>query len=72
VPYARENDKNFRFDNNTKIVFAIQEDIHQWRELLLANSITMQEVKTFDNYDYLRCDNEDPEGNVFQLQQRKK
>lgn len=68
--YATVNAKIFRYDNNTKIVFAIEDDIYQWRELLLANNIIMQEVKTFDNYDYLLCDGEDPEGNVFQLQQR--
>ena len=48
----------------------MEEDICQWRELLLANNISMQDVKTFDNYDYLLCNGEDPEGNVFQLQQR--
>lgn len=72
APYAAADDKDFKFDNNTKIVFATEEDIYHWRELLLANNIIMQEVKTFDNYDYLLCDGEDPEGNVFQLQQRKK
>lgn len=50
----------------------MEEGIYPWRELLLANKISMQEVKTFDNYDYFLCDGEDPDGNVFQIQQRKK
>jgi hypothetical protein len=31
----------------------------------------VKEITTFDNYDYWLCDGEDPEGNVFQLRQRK-
>jgi hypothetical protein len=31
----------------------------------------MQEVTTFDGYDFWLCDGKDPEGNVFQIKQRK-
>ncbi|RQO70076.1 lactoylglutathione lyase [Pedobacter sp. KBW06] len=62
----------FKFDNNTKVVFEVEEDIHQIREYLLREKVLMKEIKTFDNYDYLLCDGEDPEGNVFQIKQRKK
>jgi hypothetical protein len=31
----------------------------------------MQQIKTFENYDYWLCDGADPEGNIFQLKQRK-
>ncbi len=60
-----------KFDNNTKIVFEIEEDINEVRSRLLDKSVLLKEVKTFDNYNYWLCDGEDPEGNVFQLKQRK-
>jgi catechol-2,3-dioxygenase len=70
--YAENGQEPFKFDNNTKIVFEIDEDIHQTREKLLAQNVSLKEVKTFDNYDFWLCDGEDPEGNVFQLKQKKK
>jgi hypothetical protein len=64
----KEDDK---FCNNTKLVFEIDEDIYKVRESLLQKNVSMREVKQFDGYTYLLCDGEDPEGNVFQLQQKK-
>jgi predicted enzyme related to lactoylglutathione lyase len=58
-------------NSNAKIVFEINEDIHQLRTWLLSQGVVMREVKTFDNYRYFLCDGEDPEGNVFQLKQKK-
>ncbi|MFB6454102.1 VOC family protein [Chitinophaga sp. Hz27] len=60
-----------QFDNNTKIVFELEEDINIVREKLLALQVPMRDIKTFPNYDYWLCDGTDPEGNVFQLKQRK-
>lgn len=70
--YTQKGHEAIKFDNNTKIVFEIDEDIHQTRERLLAQNVLLREIKTFDNYDFWLCDGEDPEGNVFQLKQRKK
>ena len=61
----------YKFDNNTKIVFEIGEDINKVREELLNQNVFMKEIKTFDNYDYWLCDGQDPEGNILQLKQRK-
>ncbi|MBB6003386.1 VOC family protein [Arcicella rosea] len=69
--YLEENQEAFKFDNNTKIVFEVDEDLYTLREQLIAQQVTLGEVKTFDNYDYFFCDGEDPEGNVFQLKQQK-
>jgi catechol-2,3-dioxygenase len=69
--YLDENQVPFKFDNNTKIVFETAEDIHALREQLLNQQVQLKEVTTFDGYDYWLCDGEDPEGNVFQLRQRK-
>lgn len=69
--YIEPGQAPFKFDNNTKIQFETAEDIHAIRKTLLENNISIQEVKTFENYPYWICDGEDPEGNVFQLMQRK-
>ena len=60
-----------QWKSNAKIVFEINEDIHQLRTRLLSHGVVMREVKTFDNYSYFLCDGEDPEGNVFQLKKKK-
>lgn len=70
--YWDESKGAFKFDNNTKIVFEINEDIHKIRAVLLTQHVAMREVKTFEGYGYWLCDGEDPEGNVFQLKQQKK
>lgn len=69
--YLEPGQAPFQFDNNTKIQFETAEDIHTLRKTLVNYKIVMQEVKTFENYPYWICDGEDPEGNVFQLMQRK-
>ncbi|OKS87726.1 VOC family protein [Mucilaginibacter polytrichastri] len=61
----------FKFDNNAKLVFEIEEDLNKVRTHLIDQNVAMREIKTFDNYAYWLCDGEDPEGNVFQLKQRK-
>lgn len=66
-----KEDKPFKFDSNCKLVFDISEDLKAERSRLIAAGVNMRELKTFDNYDYWVCDGEDPEGNVFQLRQRK-
>lgn len=69
--YWNESKGLFKFDNNTKIVFEIDEDLIKVREYLVKQNVAMREIKTFDDYAYWLCDGEDPEGNVFQLKQRK-
>lgn len=67
-----ENDvEGFKVDNNTKIIFEIEDDIYQIRKKLMDKNVPLQEIKKFENDDFLRCDGEDPEGNVFQLKQKK-
>jgi len=65
------SEEAFKFDNNTKLVFDVAEDLHTIRERLLQENVLLQEIKTFEGYPFLLCDGEDPEGNVFQLRQRK-
>jgi catechol-2,3-dioxygenase len=58
-------------ENNSKIVFEVDGDLRTIREQLLGKNVLLGEIKTFDNYPYWLCDGTDPEGNVFQLKQRK-
>ena len=69
--YLVDNEADWKVDSNTKLVFEIKEDIHEVRARLVAQNLTLQEVKTFENYGFWFCEGEDPEGNVFQLKQKK-
>ncbi len=69
--YLEAGEKEFKFDNNTKIVFETDEDLHKVREELIGAGVSIGEVKTFNGYDYWLCEGEDPEGNIFQLRQLK-
>jgi len=66
-----DSNSSVRFHSNTKIVFEIEENLESIRKELLSKNIKLKEIVTWDNYDYWLCDGEDPEGNVFQLKQRK-
>ncbi|MDX1937289.1 MAG: hypothetical protein SFU21_09225 [Flavihumibacter sp.] len=70
-PYQPANTISAGLESNSKIVFEIEQDIHELRHRLLSMNIAMRSVKTFDNYHYWLCDGADPEGNIFQLKQRK-
>lgn len=69
--YLNKIEEGYQFDNNTKIVFTIDDDINMVRQQLSDIGVSMREIKNYDNYDYLLCDGQDPEGNVFQLKKRK-
>jgi len=69
--YLDKSKGEFKFDNNAKIVFKIEQDIHNLRNHLIDQGVEMREVKTFDDYDFWLCDGVDPEGNVFQFKQKK-
>jgi len=68
--YVGKSELPFTFHSNTKLVFEL-DNINDARDYLLNKKVLMQEIKTFPDYDYWLCDGEDPEGNVFQLKQRK-
>lgn len=58
-------------ESNTKMVFDVDEDIAGLRGRLLKQQVSLKDLQSFDNYPFVLCDGEDPEGNVFQLRQRK-
>jgi len=65
--YLDQSKRKFKFDSNCKLVFEAPEDLHNLRQQLLNKNVVLNEIKTYDNYNYWVCDGEDPEGNVFQL-----
>ncbi len=69
--YMEQIEPNHQFDNNTKIVFEIDEDLELIRKEFIGKNIPMRELKTFDDYNFWLCDGIDPEGNVFQLKKKK-
>ncbi len=69
--YSDNSKGEIRFHSNTKIVFEPDENIHLLREQLLNKGVKLKEINSFDNYGYWLCDGEDPEGNIFQLKQKK-
>ncbi|MFN8357467.1 MAG: VOC family protein [Spirosomataceae bacterium] len=69
--YRHSSEEPYQFDNNTKLVFETQDDLSQLRDFLAVNGAIVHEIKTFPDYDFLLFDGQDPEGNVFQIKQRK-
>ncbi len=65
------NEDDFRAESNLKMVFSIEEDIEEVRKRLIERGAKMKDIKSFEGIDYLFCDGEDIEGNVFQLSQKK-
>lgn len=57
-------------ESNTKIVFEVDEDLFSLRTDLLSRGVRLKETQEWEGYDYIICDGEDPEGNLFQLKQR--
>lgn len=66
-PYRVEDTKSWRVKSNGKLVFDIENNIEKLREDLIVKGVSMGNIKSFDGFNYLLCDGEDPEGNVFQL-----
>lgn len=64
----RTND-DFNAGSNTKLVFNINTDLRAFRQILIEKGVLLKEIKSFPGINSLFCDGEDPEGNVFQLQQ---
>lgn len=71
IGLAYRNDEPFEAANNTKLVFNVHQDLNDFRDTLIAKGVIMKEIKTFEGMDFLFCDGQDIEGNVFQLCQKK-
>ena len=65
--YRNQNVKPFRIESNIKLVLSTDANITLFRTKLMQAGVPMQEIKSFAGYNYLFCDGEDTEGNVFQI-----
>lgn len=68
--YEPEDGKGFSAESNTKLVFYTNDNIESIRQRFLDKGVTIGNIKSFEGIDSLFCDGEDPEGNVFQIEQR--
>jgi predicted enzyme related to lactoylglutathione lyase len=68
--YQTNEDIPFKADSNTKLVFEMDGDLKTFRDKLLEKGVLLRDLKSFAGVNYLFCDGEDPEGNVFQLKQK--
>ncbi len=67
--YLSESAEPMGENSNVKLVFDLDIDLIQFRKNLLDKKIALGEIKKFDGVNYIVCDGQDPEGNVFQLMQ---
>ena len=70
VAYGTNNNNPPGENNNVKLVFETDADLHQLREKLIDGNVAMKEIKFFKAFPFLFCDGADIEGNIFQLVQR--
>lgn len=68
--YEPEDGKEFRAESNTKLVFYLANNLEGFRQRLVDKGVVIGDIKKFDGINSLFVDGEDPEGNVFQIEQR--
>ncbi|NBP69560.1 MAG: VOC family protein [Cytophagia bacterium] len=68
--YEPKEGEVFRVESNTKLVFYIKDNLTSFRQQLADQGVSIGDIKSFEGINSLFCDGEDPEGNVFQLEQK--
>ena len=68
--YEPNEGEEFRVESNIKLVFYINDNLENFRQRLIEKGVLIGEIKSFDGINSLFCDGEDPEGNVFQIEQK--
>lgn len=68
--YEPKEGEVFRVESNTKLVFYIKDNLTSFRQQLADHGVSIGDIKSFEGINSLFCDGEDPEGNVFQLEQK--
>lgn len=68
--YEPEDGKEFRVESNTKLVFYLANNLEGFRQRLVDKGVVIGDIKKFDGINSLFVDGEDPEGNVFQIEQK--
>ena len=68
-PYRVADASSWKVETNVKLVLVVTRDIVELRAELVTKGVPMREIKSYPGFAGPLCDGEDPEGNVFQLQQ---
>jgi catechol-2,3-dioxygenase len=68
-PYRVADASSWKVETNVKLVLVVTRDIAELRAELVTKGVPMREIKSYPGFPGPLCDGEDPEGNVFQLQQ---
>lgn len=68
--YEPKEGEVFRVESNTKLVFYIKDNLTSFRQQLADQGVSIGDIKSLEGINSLFCDGEDPEGNVFQLEQK--
>lgn len=70
--YLSPEETSSHTENNTKLVLETDEDLAALRKRLIGQGVNAGDIKTWDNFPYRLFDGKDPEGNVFQVRQKKR
>jgi len=68
-PYRVADAGSWKVETNVKLVLVVTREIAELRAELIWKGVPMREVKLYPGFPGPLCDGEDPEGNIFQLQQ---
>lgn len=68
-PYRVADAGSWTVETNVKLVLVVAREIAELRAELISKGVPMREVKSYPGFPGPLCDGEDPEGNIFQLQQ---
>ena len=68
-PYRVADAGSWTVETNVKLVLVVTREIAELRAELISKGVPMREVKSYPGFPGPLCDGEDPEGNIFQLQQ---
>ena len=60
---------SWKVETNVKFVLVVKREIAELGVELISKGVPMREIKSYPGFPGPLCDGEDPEGNVFQLEQ---
>jgi catechol 2,3-dioxygenase-like lactoylglutathione lyase family enzyme len=67
--YRTADTRSWKVETNVKLVLVVTRKIAELRAELVSKGVPMREIKSYPGFPGPLCDGEDPEGNIFQLQQ---
>ena len=70
-PYRVADPSSWQVDNNVKLVLTVDRELAELRAELVGKGVPMGAIKSYPGLTGPLCDGRDPEGNVFQLAQRR-